>query len=400
MITNLQVRELRQELLEIEGPCLSLYVDCDPSNPDNARAAWRKRAKNALKEIEELHSRPEHGSSLYDQVIEAIEEERPESRTLVLFAWQDKHGKGEIRRFDLKVRLPVADLKEGRSEAHWGQPWVTPLLFALDEYQRAAVLHIDGSRWAFYESFLGEIEELNEVFADLDEKAWKELEEAAQFIQSERLIERVEPDKSGSTVDAWKEKTRHWMRRLYRRLADLVEKAMDERGIERLLVLGPHEQARRFAAMLPARMHERLVAILPNPSDGNMVDRKTLQGLVEDALAAAEREAEGRLLDAIREQPGFKGVEEVIEAWQQGRIDCVVVAWNFDIRLWHCPQSGLFAATAESARRFCPDPKEVRLADHVLDLAETYGTRIEFVAGVNAERLEREFGGIAGYRRW
>ena len=56
------------------------------------------------------------------------------------------------------MELPVVDLAHGRVECRWGEPYVTPLLYALDEYERAGVLYLDQMSWRFYEIFLGEIE--------------------------------------------------------------------------------------------------------------------------------------------------------------------------------------------------------------------------------------------------
>ncbi|PRX37220.1 hypothetical protein SAMN05216257_101239 [Meinhardsimonia xiamenensis] len=400
MIGRNEAAEIWNRLQELETPVLSVYADIDPSNPDNRGGAWRVRVKNALKDIPEIHERTEHRPSLYDEVVALIDEERPEAKTMALFARQNHLGKTFLERIDLKVAVPVVDLVGGRVDARWGEPWIAPLLYALDEYQRAAALHIHGTEWHLYEFFLGEFEEIDGVFAEVDEQDWKELREAADFIRSGRLRAEVTPDLSGSTKDRWAAKSRHWRRKLYQRLVRLVEKALEARGIERLVILGDHAEAAMVASLFTGRYHDMIAAILPNPSDGNDIDPRKLHDLVLPALEAAERREEMRLLDRIREEPGPMGLEAVIDAIQFGRVDVVAVPFRTEAKIWHCPDSGLYGGTRAAAERYCAEPVEVPLADHIFRLAENFGTRVEFVDGEAADRLREEFGGIAAHRRW
>lgn len=400
MIGRNEAKEIEAQLLPLEAPLLSVYADIDPSNPDNRGGAWRVRVKNALKDIPEIHERTEHRPSLYDQVVALIDEERPDAKTMALFATQNHLGKTFLKRIDLHVALPVVDIANGRVDARYGEPWIEPLLYAFDEYQHAAALHIQGAEWRLFEFFLGQFEEIDNVFAEVDKRTWKELVEAAEFIRSGRLAEKAEPDLSGSNKDTWAEKSHHWRRKLYKRLVLLVEKTLEARGIERLVILGAHPEAAMVASLFSGRFHDNIVAILPNPSDGNDIDLKKLHDTVLPALEEAERRDEMELLDQIREGRGPHGIEDVIEAIQFGRVDVVAVPIRCDTTIWYCPNVGLYGGTRTAAEKYCTDPVEVKLSDHIFRLADSFGTRIEFMDGEAAERLNVEFGGIAGQRRW
>ncbi|ENT9821260.1 hypothetical protein ACFGRT_006696 [Pseudomonas aeruginosa] len=154
------------------------------------------------------------------------------------------------------------------------------------------------------------------------------------------------------------------------------------------------------ASLFSRQFHDNIVAILPNPSDGNDIDIKKLRELVLPALEEAERRGEMELLDQIREGRGPQGLEAVIEEIQFGRVDVVALPIRCDATIWHCPKVGLYGGTREAAEKYCTDPVEVRLSDHIFALADNFGTRIEFMDGEAAERLSTEFGGIAGQRRW
>ena len=393
MIGKDEAREIETRLAALEPPVLSVYADTDPANPDNKGGAWRIRVKNALREIPELQESDHR--DLHRDVMDLVDDERPTARTVALFAAKDARGKTLIERFDLQVSLPVVDLRRGRVEARWGEPYLEPLLFALDEYQRAAVLTVQGARWRLFEFFLGEHEELSDAFGEVDEREWQELREAAKFLRSGRLARELQPDRSGSVKDAAANKTEAWKRKLYRRLVGLVEKTLDARGIDRLVLVGDPAETATVASLFSGRYHRKIAALLPHPSDGSALDAAQ----VMEALTAAERRDEGRLLDEIREAPGLWGVDKVVEAIQLGRTQVVVVPVQTEARIAYVPDAGLYAGTKEAAAKY-GEPVEVPLRDHIFRLAASFGARLEFVDGETAERVEREFDGIAALPRW
>ena len=164
MLTKDQVRQIREYIAPHAAPVLSLYADVNPARPENARGGWLVRVKNALRDLD-------MPARLRDQVIAELEEERPRARTLVLFAAEDF-----LRAYDLQVELPLVDLAHGRVEARWGEPYITPLLYAVDEYERAGVLWLDAGKWRFYEVFLGEIEEATDTFRNVSAEELREIE--------------------------------------------------------------------------------------------------------------------------------------------------------------------------------------------------------------------------------
>jgi hypothetical protein len=136
---NTLIQDLQAAFSDSSTPVLSLYADINPARPENAGRAWVRRIKNTLKELlESGESKPDN--SLCEQVLALLEQERPSARTLVLFASRNPAGKPVLHRIDLQVELPVVDLAHGRVEARWGEPYLTPLFFAFDEYERGGSL--------------------------------------------------------------------------------------------------------------------------------------------------------------------------------------------------------------------------------------------------------------------
>lgn len=383
MLTKDDVRFVHERIAPHAAPVLSLYADVNPGRPENARRAWVIRVKNALRELE----LPEEVRA---RVVDALEEQViPEARTLVLFASQDL-----FRRYDLHCELPVVDLAHGRVEARWGEPYVTPLVYAMDEYERAGILWLEGERWRFFEVFLGEIQEAEQIFAAVDPEDWQRLRECDRSRGAALARPHPYPDR-----DKYSRRLEAWGYRFLRRLGHLVERAVAEREIHRLVLLGRQEATRNFEQCLSRAMRRRVVAhTSETPPDAS--PRLVLE-TVGPVLEAAERAQELRLLESVCSQPGVWGLSATLGALQQGRLAVLVAPWTLQARVWQCPD-GWVAASRQEALALCadPGPKEVPLRDHIAELAADFAARLEFVRGEAERRLTAELGGLAGLLRW
>jgi hypothetical protein len=383
MLTKEEVRYIREHIPGHPPPVLSLYVDVNPANQINERKAWQLRAKksvDALKIPQELQ----------EQIIDLLEEERPHARTLVLFAAEEF-----LRRYDLQVELPVVDLAHGRVEARWGKPYVTPLLYALDEYERAGVLWLHPDRWRFYEVFLGEIQEDEEIFRSVAPEEWRELKK--YDLASHLGVLAARP---GSHRDQYKARVEAWAHRYYERLGHLLEHALARYGVERLVLLGQDRETAFFEQLLPRSLRNRVKARLSDLPDEDASPGMVLEK-VAPALEAAERKEEEDLLDQIRNQPGVWGLGPTLDALQEGRVAVLGAPWQLETHIWRCSE-GWVGDTGTKAHTFCPDeqPKEVALKDVIDRLAVDFGTRLEFLRGQPEQTLLKELGGLAGLLRW
>ncbi|MCS6839294.1 MAG: VLRF1 family aeRF1-type release factor [Roseiflexus sp.] len=399
-----QIRSLREHFAQTQTPVLSIYCDINPAKPENAGKAWLKRVKNTLKDLPEIRNRDgKRDTPLYDAVLDLLEAERPEARTLALFAVRDADGDLHTERLDLRVELPVVDLARGRVDIRYGTPYLTPLFFAVDEYERAGVLHLEGAKWRFYEVFLGEIREDEQIFAEVRPDEWREVRDLAQRITdvfhlrstiSVGRYDRLNPEERAAA------KVGAWMHAFYGRLSQLLDKALHRLDIERLVLMGEQWQVSHFESYLSRGARSRIVARIAQPKNASALTPKDLEIHVLPALEEAERRAEVELLDRICEQPGLWGMGPVLDALQLGRVQVWVLPWSLEARVWRCPEDRFVAAILDVARMICAEPEEVALRDHVWDLAAEFGARLEFVRGPAEERLLRDMGGTAALLRW
>jgi DNA-binding protein Fis len=399
-----QIQTLRENFEFSQRPVLSVYADINPARPENAGRAWVKRVKNALKDLPEIRDvNGKRDTSLYEEVLALVEVERPRARTLALFATRNESGRLLLERLDLQVDLPVVDLAHGRVDARYGVPYLTPLLFAVDEYERAGVLHFESAKWRFYGVFLGEFKEDMEIFAEINPDEWKEIKELSQKIGKVYGDRAAKPggrfDKL-SPEERANAKVAVYCQRLYSRLSRLLDKAIDRLAIERLVLMGEPWQVSHFESFLSRGTRNRVVARVPHPKNPTSPSVVDLRERVFPALEAAERAAENKLLDRIREQPGVWGLDPVLDALQLGRVEVLVLPWALDAKIWRCEKEGFVAATEETAKIFCDSPVQVALRDYVWALAGDYGARLEFLRGEPEQRLMKEFGGAAALLRW
>ncbi|MDT7909901.1 VLRF1 family aeRF1-type release factor [Thermus sp.] len=394
MIGKEEVRRIKESLKDLKTPALSLYLDINPAKPDNAGRAYALRAKDAMKAL----AVPE---ALAEKVLELLQHEVIQAKTLALFADQER-----LELFPLQVELPLVravktafvDEKTSRlltdgALAHYGEPFLLPLVYALDEYERYGVVYVDQERWRVFEVFLGEIAEVKDAFLALDTEAWRRLSLDAPG----RRFNLGGIARGGAGQDLFAKRLAAWEERFYKALAHELVRHVEERGFTRLLLMGPEEHTKLFLGYLPKRLKEKVVAELPSLPHPGASPGEVLKRL-EPVLEEVERQAEVRLLEELEEAyPKAAFGPEVLARVQEGRVELWVLPWHLERELYAC--DGLYLAEEAQALAYCQNPEKKPLAVVLPELAAGYAARVEFVRG-EAERRLLERGGMAALLRW
>jgi len=394
MIGKEEVRRIKETLEELKTPVLSLYLDINPAKPENANRAYALRAKDAMKAL----SVPE---ALAERVLELLKHEVIQAKTLALFADQER-----LELFPLQVELPLvsavktAFLDEKASRlltdgalAHYGEPFLLPLVYALDEYERYGVVYLDQEKWRVFEVFLGEIAEVKDAFLALDTEAWRRLSLDAPG----RRFNLSGISRGGAGQDLFAKRLAAWEERFYKILAKDLEKHVEERGFTRIILMGPEEHAKLFLGYLPKRLKEKVVAELPSLPHPGASPGEVLKRL-EPVLEEVERRAEVKLLEDLEEAyPKAVFGLEVLSRVQEGRVEVWVLPWHLERVVYAC--DGLYWAEEAEALGYCQHPEKKPLALVLPELASGYAAKLEFVRG-EAERRLLERGGMAALLRW
>lgn len=365
------IKGLMDRVSDQTEPVLSAYVNVNPAHPENQGKAYVTRLKAALKECEAP-------GDLAGRVLELFREELPRARTAVLFAAPD--GMFEAYRLNL-------DLPEG---VRWGEPYVVPLMLALDEYESYGVLLLDRERFRFLVTSLDEIQEVAETENPLNTSGWREL----------TISPANATPRGGSSKDDFEDRVEENTRRFYKEMAEYVGQEVRRQGIGRLILAGTEERTAEFHATLPAELRERVAGEVRLPADapeGEVMDR------ISSARRQAESEREAELLERARER-GVRGVKDTLEALQEGRVYHLVVSWPLGGEVRWSDEDGVAVPDGSPLEAaYEGRPTRTRpLMDALIELADTRGARVEFVREESEayETLRGEFGGITGLTRF
>ncbi len=369
-----QAQDVRQAIETIsgrEGPVFSAYVSVNAAVPENQGRAYLIRLKDAMND----HGVPE---GLQESVREFIEEEpHPRARTMAIFAAED--GLLEV------YRLPV-DLPES---SRWGDPYVAPLLLALDEHEPYGVAVVDAERFRYFVT--------SPVAPPPDSAGYVG---AAGYREVDVSPSSPGP-RSGMEQDSISRRTEANVHEFFNEIAGITRNVTFREGVKHLILAGPKERTSEFREQLPNEVKELVAS--EEQADLGQSDGEILDSL-EAARERDEHERETETLARIRES-GVGGPDETIAALQEeNRVYYMMVLWDLEGSIRWCDNDGLAIrdVTAEVCP-FCGRQTHVRsLTDVLVDLAAARGARIGFVRGENenTDALRDEFGGIAGLTRF
>jgi peptide chain release factor subunit 1 len=258
---------------------------------------------------------------------------------------------------------------------------LAPLIEALDDFERIAVLLFDKERALLYTLFLGEIEARHSLE---DEVPGKQATGGWFALAQTRYARHHEE---------------HVLRHAKRTIAVLLE-VLHDRPFDRLFVAGPDEAIELLSRHLPRRLKTRLAGRLDLEL---FADEAAIKQAALTAAEAAERRDElvlvDELLNATTATRAAIGIQATLDALNDGRVHVLLVENSLSGPVMECGWCGRLSSTA-GACPLCgqlllerPDLREA-----VLERALDQGARIESVAGPAATKLA-ERGGVGAWTR-
>ena len=383
------IKRLKERLEGHPGPVLSVYLSVNARYPENQGQAYKVRLRDALEEMEV----PEE---LAERVRGAVEDQvHPGARTVVFFAAED----GLFERYDLQLDL---------LEAHrFGEPYLAPLVLALDEHESYGVALVDAEEFRFF------------VSAPMGNPAEGSEGAGSGFFREVDLKPSSPHPRGGGTRDADPAGRKHQsnIHRFYKEAGELTQKLVNRDNVKNLILAGPKERTSEFRETLPEPVKEKVVAeetVATNAPEGEIMEQ------FEAIQERAEREREDGLIEAAREN-GVRGVKDTVEALQEGRVYHLITLYELEAEIRWCDHDELaITDVAQKECPFCGRQTRVRpLMDVLIDLATNRGARLEYVRTRDefgetpnedtekqreqkdaADVLREEFEGLAGLLRY
>lgn len=373
MIRHRDVEQL-QQLSQAPGNTLTVYLDVDQANPANRKRGFETRLRDLTKQLMLQYPEDEELSQTIATVEGIVKRVDPTGKTLVLFR---HHRLGFTFRQVLKLSLPTA--------VYWGHGAnLRPLVEALDEHERYAVVLLDSQKARIVTVFLGEVEEHKDFITFTPPRPETP---PSDKLRSQSRMERHHDESVANHV---------------KNVAKELSRLVDELEVDRLVLGGSSEAAKALARALPKRLQGRLLEVLPIPvtaSNGEILQRTA--EVQERLERAAELEIVRDLLREVRKGgKAVAGLPATLDAVNGKRVWKLVYLQGISLEGQECAKCHAFFTMAEEKCPHCGS-KLLAVKDLVNRVSQTVldtGGSVEVVNGPAAEAL-RQVGDVAALLR-
>lgn len=262
-------------------------------------------------------------------------------------------------------------------------PYIKPLLDILDNYQRYAILLVGRESARLFMIHLGEIEEYIEVYTEGVPGKHKK---GGWFSLSEKSYER------------------HIDYHVQRHLKDVLKQLdtlMSKERVGKLIIGGSEDAVSKVKNMLPQTISESIIGTFQ--ADMNATGKEILEK-TEPIFRAYENIKEAETIDEIltktmKNENAVIGVEDVMNAMQEGRIMKLVMLKDFSIEGLLCKNCGHLTIQNITSCPYCKG--EIEKANYVADLIAQRAIEQGAVVDIVYENQKlQEAGGIGAILRF
>ncbi|MFC4455874.1 VLRF1 family aeRF1-type release factor [Deinococcus sonorensis] len=309
-----------------------------------------------------------------------------------------------FERYDVQVDLP--------ERIHYGRPLKAMIPTVLELMPRVGVLAVDREWARFFVIEQGELSEIRRrenVRLD-DGKRWDTIVSGTRHVpgvQGSGGAGQGQPGsgpRSDSGYDLFEAKEAANQQRFYNEMSQQLSKLMQQHDLKHLVLAGPVQRVADFKAELPEKPPYELIGTTSVNGGVGWADAGQLLERVQPLLDELHRNEQEQLLSEVQEH-GVMEMEPVLEMIQQARIYRLVIPEDgsqIHIYRSHNREVPYFTSKKDVAHSPLDDSLMERVTlDEVLpDLQQLYGLEVRRVHGDHAQRLVKEFGGLAGIPRY
>jgi len=374
MLDRATIRQLHA-LTQHDEFTATVYVDIDQNKRANRKRGYVVQADSLLKGLLARHGEDSALSQAAATAMSLVRELKPEGRAAVVVVHS---ASGLEKVYQTGVGLPAS--------AHWRRgTFLRPVLEAMDEHERYAVVLADKNRSRIFTVLMGEIVEHSGLFSATSGRT------------------------RGTGTDQWwsqKRFQRHHDQEVVvhaKRVVDALHDLDAEVSFDRLIVAGPTEAASQLARLLPTRMRGKLVETI---SLSVTASAKTVLARILEVQHAMEREHEVEIVEGVMAElfeggKAVAGLEAVVEATNQGRVWKQVYVKGLAAGGGECRSCEVFSVDESGQCRVCSQALEPvpRLVDRLCQAVIEAGGQVETIDGPAAEKLAAH-GGIAALLRY
>ena len=179
---------------------------------------------------------------------------------------------------------------------------------------------------------------------------------------------------------------------------------MSRRGLKELILVGPVQRVSEFKAEIPATAPFEVIGETNVTGGAAWANPAEILEKIQPFLEQHRLATETKVLEQIQEH-GVMEMEPVLEMVQQSRIYQLVIPEDgsqMHIYRSHNPEVPYFTSRKDMTESPLDGSlmERVTLEEALPDLMNLYGLEVQRLHGDHAERLVREFGGLAGLPRY
>lgn len=310
----LNLKDIQRIVDTYNDDTLTLYLRVDPSYIENQSQtpAWTIWLKNALKDIKNSlnDSQKSVWKNIETRLNDYLNSYKPSGRTIVIFMNQQQ---------DTIHELPFAM----KNRSQFGEPLVSPLLWAMDEYERYLIVMVDQQKAILHKAYLGNLETESEMTIDLDYD-WVE----------KTLMPATDGDgqalRQGNNRDAFDDMITEHVNRFHSDVADEVQTIFNGDQPMRLILAGDEKSAHALKDKLHESVTKQFVSILPIPIDTSV--NEVMERISQPAYNY-ERDYEFDLVEDVSNKAhadgrGVLGRDDLERAMQMQQVELIIMPFS------------------------------------------------------------------------
>lgn len=318
--TIVSVDAIKAMVMQSDEPVLSLYLNVDASVDENQaqNPAWRIWIKNELRERDATLNEVEGYAAVRAKLDTFMETYEPEGRTLAYFASPSFEDV-----FHLPVRL--------ENRVHVGKPLVTPILWAIDEYEPYLIVLVDQEKARYFTARLGSIGFQQGIELDIDDYDFQQRTSTG----SSTPAGVAGGTHGGSGRDDHEGMLDEFRARFYRSIVDEITRTTEAQIADRprrILFGGSEPSAHAVINLMPEKQKAMVVDTLALPM---RFSPSEIQEHAQTRALAYERDQEmeivRQVIDFAKSRGrGALGLKDVEMALTMQRVELLVLPYPLD----------------------------------------------------------------------
>lgn len=242
---------------------LSLYLNTDPTDPDQQGGKWKTMLKNGLHEIEQTVKEKGQKEDIenFKKVKEEVEKyvfehERNLKRAIVIFAAADQSVW-----FAKQLQLRV------KSSFHWEEkPVIDPLETLLKDYAKSGIILVQHDEIKVLETLLNETSVVKDYELDIQTEDWKEKVGPRQGFHSSGL------GAHNAQVDNFEKRFEANQHRWFKSIAGKLDKLVKDQEWENIYIVGETNVSHELEKAMNKKVEKVIHKNMLDQSEEKIVD--------------------------------------------------------------------------------------------------------------------------------